>query len=159
MNTFNITREINAPIEIVWSVLDDFGNIADWSPGVRRSALTSTGQVGTGTTRHCDFVPLGGVNERITHHDPNRRMTVHLYETFKMPITDAVADFQLERIGNRTSLTLGVEYAPNRLGRVAKGTTDKQMRKGMGALADDLARESARLTAGLDEPEATNAAS
>ncbi len=158
MNSFTITRDIDAPPRTVWAVLDDFGNIADWSAGVRRSALTTTGPVGAGTTRHCDFAPLGGVNERITHHEPGRRMTVHLYETFKMPVTDAVADFRLEPAGDGTRLTLDVEYRPNRLGRLAAGTTEKQMGKGMGALADDLAAESARLAAGTEREEANDAA-
>ncbi|MEM9616306.1 MAG: SRPBCC family protein [Actinomycetota bacterium] len=158
MKSFTITRDIDAPPETVWAVLDDFGNIADWSAGVRRSALTTTGPVGAGTTRHCDFVPLGGVNERITRHEPGQRMTVHLYETFKMPVTDAVADFQLDATGAGTRLTLDVEYSPNRLGRLATGTTEKQMRKGMGALADDLASESARLAAGATREEAGDAA-
>ncbi|MEM7341582.1 MAG: SRPBCC family protein [Actinomycetota bacterium] len=159
MNTFTVTRDIDATPEIVWSVLDDFGNIAAWSPGIKRSALTSTGAVGEGTTRHCDFVPMGGVNERITHHAPNQRMTVHLYETFRMPVTDAEADFQLAPTESGTHLTLNVTYNPNRLGRMAKGVTDKQMRKGMGALADDLARESNRLATGAGAQHIANDAS
>ncbi|MEM9133756.1 MAG: SRPBCC family protein [Actinomycetota bacterium] len=151
MNTFTITRDIDAPPATVWDILDDFGNIADWSPGIRRSTLTSTGPVGQGATRHCDFAPMGGVNERITHHEPGRRMTVHLYETFKMPVTDAIADFRLEPDGDGTRLTLGVEYRPNRLGRIAPGTTEKQMHKGMNGLADDLAREGARRAAEATE--------
>ncbi|MEM7322683.1 MAG: SRPBCC family protein [Actinomycetota bacterium] len=155
MNTFTITRTIDAPLEAVWAILDDFGNIADWSPGVRRSALTTDGPVGEGTTRHCDFAPMGGVNERITHHEPLSRMTVHLYETFKMPVTDAVADFKLEATETGTRVVLDVEYRPNRVGRLAKSVTDGQMRKGMGGLVDDLAQESIRRVAPV-EASATN---
>ena len=147
MNQFTITRQIDAPVETVWSVLDDFGNIANWSAGVKRSSLTSEGPVGEGTTRHCDFVPLGGVNERIEAYRPNERMTVNMYEIFKMPVSDAIADFNLAPAGDGTVLTLHVDYTPNRLGRVAKGTTEKQMRKGMNALAEDLERESKRIAA------------
>ena len=151
MNQFTITRHIDAPVEAVWAVLDDFGNIADWSPGIKRSALTSEGPVGRGTTRHCDFVPLGGVNERIETYRPNERMTVHLYETFKMPVSAAIADFNLAAAGGGTALTLHVEYTPNRVGRVAKGTTEKQMRKGMNGLAEDLKRESERIRTTITE--------
>ncbi|MGI9615983.1 MAG: SRPBCC family protein [Acidimicrobiales bacterium] len=157
MTSFVITHEIDSPPDTVWEVLDNFGYIANWSPGIRRSALTSTGPVGAGTTRHCDFVPLGGVNERITRYEPKQRMTVHLYETFKMPVTEAVADFQLKPGRTGTVLTLQVEYTPNRLGRVASGATDKQMRKGMNSLVADLGRESERLATIAHRPDGEDA--
>ena len=58
-----------------------------------------------------------------------------------------VADFGLAPDGDQTVLTLDVSSPANRLGRTARGFTDKQMRKGMSAMADDLARESERVAA------------
>ena len=156
MSEFTVTCRIDAPVETIWEVLDDFGEIARWSPGVKRSALTSEGSVGVGTTRHCDFSPLGGVNERIDRYLPNERMTVHLYDLFKMPVSSAIADFKLAAHENASVLTLDVSYTPNRLGRLAKGMTDKQMRKGMNSLAEDLKREAERITA-LEELGVTHA--
>ena len=95
MPEFTVTRQINAPVGKVWKVLDDFGDIQRWSPGVTASNLTSEGPVKDGTTRHCDFAPLGGVNERIEKYEPNKRLTVNLYETFKLPISSAIADFNI----------------------------------------------------------------
>jgi uncharacterized protein YndB with AHSA1/START domain len=138
MPEFTVSRQIDAPIEKVWEVLDDFGDIARWSPGIKTSELTSEGPVGEGTTRNCDFVGLGGVNERIDVYLPNERMTVNLYETFKLPISGAVADFNLVSVEDGTELTLRYSYTPNRLGRIARGTTDKQMKKGINGLADNL---------------------
>ncbi len=147
MPEFTITRHLDAPIEKVWEVLDNFGDIAQWSPGVKRSALTSQGPVSEGTTRHCDFAPLGAVEERIEAYVPNERLTVNLYETSKLPISGAVADFNLAPHGDGTQLTLNYNYTLSRLGRIAKGQTDKQMRKGMNGLADDLDKESQRIAA------------
>jgi carbon monoxide dehydrogenase subunit G len=147
MPGFTVTHQINAPVEKVWEVLDKFGDIAAWSPGVKSSALTSDGPVTAGTTRHCDFAPMGGVDERIETYVPNERMTVNLYETFKLPISGAVADFNLAAGDDGTELTIHYNYTLNRMGRVAKGTTDKQMRKSMNGLAGDLQRESERITA------------
>lgn len=147
MPQFTVTRHIEAPVEKVWEVLDKFGDISQWSPGVKSSELTSNGPVSAGSTRHCDFSPLGGVNERIDAYVPNQRMTINLYETFKLPIAGAIADFGLASEQDGTALTIDYSYEPNRLGRVAKGTTDKQMRKGMSGLADDLQRESERIAA------------
>ncbi len=147
MPEFTLTRRIAAPIEKVWEILDDFGDIARWNGGVKRSSLTSDGPVTEGSTRHCDFAPLGGVNERIDTYIPNQRMTVNLYETFKLPISDATADFNIVEDKDGTELTLNYRYTLNRLGRVAKGSTDKQMRKGLGGMVDDLQQESERLAA------------
>ncbi|MDH3397783.1 MAG: SRPBCC family protein [Acidimicrobiia bacterium] len=144
MPEFTITRQIKAPVEKVWEVLDDFGDIQRWS-GVKASELTSQGPIGEGSTRHCDFAPFGGVNERIDGYEPNARMTVHLYETFRLPISSAVADFNLASDGEGTEFTVHYSYTPNLLGRLLRGYTDKQMRKGMDGLAQDLERESERI--------------
>jgi uncharacterized protein YndB with AHSA1/START domain len=147
MPEFTITRQIEAPPEKVWDVLDRFGDIDQWSPGVKSSELTSNGPVCEGTTRHCDFAPFGGVNERIDTYIPNQRMTINLYETFKLPINEAIADFKIAAQGDGTALTIDYSYEPNRVGRVAKGSTEKQMQKGISGLADDLQRESERVGA------------
>jgi uncharacterized protein YndB with AHSA1/START domain len=148
MPEFTITRRIGAPIETVWDVLDDFGDIQRWNPGVSASALTSEGPVAEGTTRHCDFSPFGAVNERIGAYAPNERMTVNIFETFKLPLSGAVADFNIAPDDDATTLTLHYDDTLNRLGRLAKGTTDKQMRKGITGLVDGLQRESERVAAG-----------
>jgi len=148
MPEFTITRRIDAPIETVWNVLDDFGDIQRWNPGVSASALTSEGPVAQGTTRHCDFSPFGAVNERIDVYAPNARMTVDIFETFKLPLSGAVADFNIAPDDDATMLTLRYHYTLNRLGRLAKGTTNKQMRKGITGLVDGLQQESERVATG-----------
>ena len=147
MPEFTITRQIDADVETVWEVLNDFGDIQRWSAGVTRSHLTSQGPVGEGSTRHCDFAPFGGVNERIDHHETNTRLTVTLYETFKLPISGAVADFTLSPHDGGTELAVHYSYDLNWLGRLSKGTTDKQMRKGIGGMVKGLQVESERLVA------------
>ena len=148
MPEFTIIRQIEAPVETVWELLNDFGDIQRWSPGVAASELTSEGQVAEGSTRHCDFAPFGGVNERIDRYQPNRRMTVDIYKAFKLPISEAVADFNIAPHNGGTELTLHYSYTPNLLGRVLKGYTDKQMRKGIGGMSKGLQRESERIVAG-----------
>ena len=142
---FTITRRIEAPVETVWEVLHEFGDIQRWSPGVTDSELTSQGPVGEGSARHCDFTPFGGVNERIDRHEPNRRLTVNIYETSKLPISGAVADFNIVPNDDGTDLTLHYNYTLNRMGRLVKGSTDKQMRKGIGGMARGLQQESERI--------------
>ena len=147
MPEFTVTRQINAPVEKVWEVLDDFGNIHRWNPGVKASGLTSEGPVAEGSTRHCDLAPLGSLNERIDRHEPNQRLAVDIYEASKLPISRSVADFNIAAHGDGTELTLNYTYTPNLLGRLLKGFTNKQLRKGMHGLAKSLAQESERIAA------------
>lgn len=147
MPEFTITRTIAAPVETVWSVLDDFGDIQRWNPGVVASRQTSEGPVGEGTTRSCRFAPFGGVNERIDRYEPGRRLTIDLYETFKLPISGAVADFTIASHDHGTKLTLHYSYSLNLLGRLMRGTTARRLQQGLGGLAKALQHESERLAA------------
>lgn len=107
-----------------------------------KSELTSRGPVNEGATRHCAFTPFGGVNERIDRHEPNKRLTVNIYETFKLPISDAIADFNISPHDGGTELVLHYSYTLNRMGRMVKGSTEKQMRKGIDGMVSGLQRES-----------------
>jgi hypothetical protein len=107
--------------------------------------LTSNDPVGEGATRQCGFAPFGGVHEKIDLHEPNERLTVNIYETSKLPISNAVADFNITPKDGGTELTLHYSYTLNTMGRLVKGYTDKQMRKGIGGMAKGLQRESERL--------------
>ncbi|MCP3973202.1 MAG: hypothetical protein GY720_01775 [bacterium] len=89
--------------------------------------------------------PFGGVNERIDHHEHEKRLTVTLYETLKLSISEGVADFNIAEKEGGTELTLHDSYTPNLLGCLTKGCTDKQMRKGIGGMAKGLQRESERV--------------
>lgn len=148
MPEFTITRQIDAPLATVWEVLHDFGDIQRWNPGVVASELTSEGPVGEGSTRNCDFAPFGGVQERIDRHIPHERLTVSLYETSKLPISSAVADFNIAEKDGGTELTLHYSYTPNFLGRLTAPFTRKLLGRGIGGLAKSLQQESERLAAG-----------
>jgi uncharacterized protein YndB with AHSA1/START domain len=149
MPEFTITRQIGASVETVWAVLNDFGDIYKWSPGVTASGLTSEGAVAEGSTRHCDcdFAPFGGVDERIERYEPHARLTVNLFETSRLPISGAIADFLIAPKDGGTELNVHYSYTPNMLGRLLKGYTDKQMRKGIGGMAKGLEIESERIHA------------
>lgn len=147
MPEFTITRQINAPVEAVWEVLNDFGDIQRWNPGVKKSNLTSQGPVGEGSTRHCDFAPFGGVNERIDLYEPNQRLTVNIHEAFKLPISGAIADFNIVTEDGGTKLTLHYSYTLNLLGRLLRGYTATQMSKGIGGMAKSLQSESEKVAA------------
>ena len=91
------------------------------------------------------LAPFGGVDERVARHEPNERLTVDIHETSRLPISGAVADFNIAPHDGGTELTLHYSYTLNTMGRIAKGYTDKQMRRGIGAMAKGLQQESERL--------------
>ena len=107
-------------------------------------------QVGVGSTRSCDFAPFGGVQERNDLHIPQERLTVNLYETSKLPISNAVADFNIAAVDGGTELTLHYSYERNLLGKLSGPFTDRLLRRGLGGLAKSLQQESERLAAGVN---------
>ena len=117
------------------------------NPSVTNSELTSNGPVSEGSTRNCEFSPFGSVRERVDRHAPNERLTVNINETSRLPISSAVADFNIAPHDGGTELTLHYSYTLNGMGRLVKGYTDKQMRKGIGGMANGLQRESERMAA------------
>ena len=88
------------------------------------------------------------MNERIDTYIPNERMTVNIHETSKLPISSVVADFTLAANDGGTELQLRYSFTVNRLGRMARGTTERQLRKGIGGLVDALDQESERVAGG-----------
>jgi len=74
-------------------------------------------------------------------------LTVNLFETSKLPISGAIADFNIAPKDGGTELNIHYSYAPNMLGRLVKGYTDKQMRKGIAGMAKGLQTESERIHA------------
>jgi hypothetical protein len=58
---------INTPIDTVWDVLKDFGNVSDWAPTVSKSYYLNEQTSGVGVARHCDIDGFGGIQEYVTH--------------------------------------------------------------------------------------------
>lgn len=62
--TVKATATAQAPREIVWKVLADFPNIADYTDTVRASVSTSEQPFGVGASRRCGLAPFGTAEER-----------------------------------------------------------------------------------------------
>jgi len=62
-----------------------------------------------------------------------------------MICSSKAATFNIEPREGGTALTLNYRYMPNLMGRIMRGYTDKQMRKGIGGLAKSLELESERI--------------
>ncbi len=85
--TISYQVHIDAPQEKVWAAIADFGNVANLSPGIKKSYLTSEVTGGVGATRHCDLALYGAtVDERIVEWDEGEGFRIDIYESTRLPI-------------------------------------------------------------------------
>jgi uncharacterized protein YndB with AHSA1/START domain len=146
MGQFTVSRQIDAPVERVWAVLDDFGDIQRWNPGVTASQLTTEGAVGTGSERVCELKPVGTIKERITQYEPGERMTIHIYEMSKLPLKEGIADFSLASKNGGTEVTIDYRYTASV--RLMDPFMKKPLTKGLGGLLKGLEVESEKVAPG-----------
>ena len=59
MNQVKSQIVIDAPVEQVWEILADFGEVYRWAPSVTKSYSTSDDNSGPEASRHCDIAGLG----------------------------------------------------------------------------------------------------
>ena len=140
MHEFTVSRTIEAPIDEVWEVLADFGNISKWNPGVTKSYLTGDQSGDVGATRHCDLEPLGAVKERIKGWVPDSELVIEIYEAKALPMKRGQAIFRVTEAGSATEVTVAYSYTPTLVGRVMGDMGKRAFVKGF-----------ERLLGGLDE--------
>lgn len=71
-----VSREVqlDAPKDKVWTTLVNLGAIQNYNPMVARSYYTSETRTGIGATRHCDFSPMGSVEERVVAWEEGKEL-------------------------------------------------------------------------------------
>ena len=141
MRTLNLTKKIDAPRQVIWDILADFANVAEWNTGVNESHSTTVAANGVGAARHCDLGPAGALEETIRAWEPNEHMTISIDSATKAPINGGLGKFVLTGDdASPTEVALQFEYTPkggpigNMFGRVL----DKQFMKGFTGALNDL---------------------
>ena len=113
MHIVTVARNINAPADRVWEALDDFGDIADYSPFLASSPITNGVERGEGAERTCHFNDGGAIVERITHYEPGRGYRVDIVDAGPFPLREARAFVQLEPLGHeRVRASFRLEFKP-----------------------------------------------
>lgn len=111
MSTFTVQRIIDAPKDLVWQKLADFGKVSAFHPMVARSHLIGGTSCGLGAKRVCEF--YGGkdrAEEQITSWQEGRSMTINVLDT-TLPMKRAEILFELDDAGaGSTRLTLHVQF-------------------------------------------------
>lgn len=136
MVRFTVEEQINAPRNVVWAALADFGNIAAWNTGVKASHLTSEHGEGIDATRHCNLQNGMSVEERILAWTSGESLVVG-FDRMPAPIKDISASFHLD---GDESTRITVEYAYRGKGLMAPMAPlmKPMFRKAMRGLTADL---------------------
>lgn len=85
--TIKYQVHVDAPKEKVWAAIADFGNVANLSPGIKKSYLTSEATSGVGATRHCDLALYGAtLEERIVEWTEGESFRIDIYNSKRLPL-------------------------------------------------------------------------
>ncbi len=112
MPIIELTKQVDAPIEDVWKAWDDFGNIANFHPGLESSHLLGGSETtGLGAERQCNLKDgKNYIQERIVDYVPNKRLSIDIYSG-TMPLKSAQATVELKGLGvNRTEVRMKMDY-------------------------------------------------
>ena len=112
MHRVTVTRELNHDVADVWRLLDDFGAIAKYNPGVEFAEIVSAGPTGLDAQRICHFYDGTSLKETIVRYQPGHGYSFDLSD-FALPLKQATSHFDLTRISDgRSLLTVTLEFTP-----------------------------------------------
>ena len=132
MPKFSVETYIGVKSDVVWDVLADYGNVSEWNSGIRLSELTSDGDVGVGSARHCEMDKGMYINERVLEWDEGKSLVIEMTES-SMPMKSFVAEFALRSDGLGTIVTMTPTYTPSYgiMGLVGDAMFGRRKFKGM----------------------------
>lgn len=141
MTDISSTKTINAPKTVVWEVLSDFANIANWTSQVQTSYSIGDPVTGVGQGRHCDLSPAGAIDETITDYIPEQFLGISVHNVKKLPIASAVSTFTLEdAAGQATKVTMTSDptFKGGPVGSLMKRLASGKLKSGLAELLGDL---------------------
>ncbi len=109
MSSFAIGTKINAPIEHVWQVLADIGNIYQWNPGVIESYCTTEQIAGVGASRFCNLGSNNYLDEKVVEWEDKQCLTIRIVGT-NLPFNTADIRFTLQPDNEATVVTVSPDY-------------------------------------------------
>ena len=112
MHSITVKREMNNNVETVWKVLDDYGSVYKYNPGVESSEILGEKNTGLGARRVCNFYDGSSLKETIIRYVPNQGYSFELSD-FSLPLKRATSHFQLEPLSrDRCLLSVTIEFEP-----------------------------------------------
>ena len=108
MSTVKGQIEINAPVDVVWEAIADFGGVYKWAPNVTSSYSTTEANEGVGASRHCEVPGVGGIDEEIVDW---KEGTSYKYQVENIgPIGKLVNEWSVTSDGNMSLVTTNAAY-------------------------------------------------
>lgn len=91
----SVQREVDAPADAAWAVVDDFANIANWTSSIQRSELVGDSNLasGLGAERVCELGPGKVLEERIVEYTDGERLTIDVYGVRGLPVKSSLSTF------------------------------------------------------------------
>ena len=111
MTTLSATRDIDAPLSIVWQTLSDFGGVHKFSATVEASPITDgTPSSGVGAERVCTMCDGNRIEERVTASVEDSLLGIKIVSS-SMPLKSAEARFDLvANAAGGTQVTMTMTY-------------------------------------------------
>ncbi|MFK8023946.1 MAG: SRPBCC family protein [Ilumatobacter sp.] len=136
------TITVNRPSTQVWSLVADFGAIAEWAPNVAHSSLTTEQSTGIGAVRRVQ-VGRNALLEEVTEWEPHAQLAYSI-RGFPPVVRSAINTWRLSAVddGTEVSLTSNVDAGgrpPQQLvARIIGRVMAKASREMLGGLKDQL---------------------
>ena len=101
---------INAPVEKIWKILANVGELQNYDPTVLKSTATSANVNGLGASRKVDMKDgKHWFKEKMTACKPNEALTYELTDC-NFPINGLQHSYRFEGIGSQTKVSQDMEY-------------------------------------------------
>ena len=112
MTTHKVEVQIDAPKDVVWAALADFGAVWKYNPAVESSRSLTDKNRGVGAERRCELTFSGAaVEERIVDWNPAGHYAVEIFDGDRLPpIKNAVARLGVRRHGDGSVVTGALSY-------------------------------------------------
>lgn len=112
MHKVTISKRLNHKVADVWQLLDDFGAIHTYNPGVESAEVLTRQSTGLGARRICRFYDGTSLEETITQYAPGRGYSFEL-SNFALPLKSATSHFEVaQRPGGGAQLSVTLEFVP-----------------------------------------------
>jgi len=164
MGTIIVTKNIAASADRAWAALADFGNIANFHPGLSGSyLLDGSAASGVGAERRCDIKDGNYLVERVRDWHEGQSYTIDIIES-SMPVRRATATLSVKPLDahhSQAAMVVDMTMKFGLLGKVMEVLMARSaMRRTMVGILDGLdtfAGAAAAAPAGASTPIAASA--
>lgn len=104
------SRVIDAPLEAVWDVLDDYGNLQKYAPLNETCRLLDGPETGIGARRETTLIYGFTVVHEIIEYEPEKRYKFDFLKVGEFPMKEVQIGFGLEAIDDQSTEVTMTEY-------------------------------------------------